>query len=403
MRTIVEKLNKRFAEVQIGGKVRIHDENSGFFLGLQDFRQLINGQDCMHNGKKTAQSKVWLSDPDRQTYESVQFYPGKLPDHIYNSYEGWKISPKQGDWNLFQEHIRDNICGSRADYYKWLISWMAHNIQEPHKKMGTAIVIRGLPGTGKTVFAEGLGKLYGNHFVSVNQGSQITNHFNSLYERCLLLCADEAAWAGDRKGEGALKGLITADKLFITRKGLEGYYQNNFTQVIFTTNSEWAVPKAQHDRRFFVLDIGNGWKRDGNKFGKLISQMEHGGCEAMMYDLERFDWTTVDLRNPPETAGGDEVIELSEPKCISWWREYVGETLDWPDGLSKKDMMTKMVQYCHDHGDRHPPIATAFFRQLYKYGNFEETRPISACSGERERFLRFPDRKICMKNLRMSG
>jgi hypothetical protein len=37
----------------------------------------------------------------------------------------------------------------------------------------------------------------------------------------MLLFADEAFWAGDRKGEGALKRMVTEPTLFIEQKGID--------------------------------------------------------------------------------------------------------------------------------------------------------------------------------------
>lgn len=399
---VVKQLNKEFAAVLLGGKFRIY--NGKDFLCVDDFKNLIADRFVVAGDKKVPVSIIWLQSPDRRTYLDVVFDPrlGNSPN-VLNLYEGLAIEPVKGRWSLFEEHIFENICDGRKDYYEWLIQWMAQLVQAPSQKLGTAIVIRGGKGTGKSIFAETFGRLFGPYFKTLNSGNHVTSRFNSVYEHCLLLCADEAIWAGDKKGEGTLKGLITAPEIWIERKGYEGAYKKNFTRFIFTTNANWAVPATEDERRFFVLDIGTGWQKNLKMFAAMFAQMNQDGLQAMLFDLLKIK-ITVNLRIPPGTKGLEEQVIRSEPLFIQFWREKVAATDPevWPEKIKKETLYDEMVEYCNRRRGRHIVGTRQFFKELRQYIEpWKEVRLVDTCNpmSGRKLHILLPEHEECVKLL----
>ena len=72
---------------------------------------------------------------------------------------------------------------------------------------------------------------------------------------CLLLQADEAVWAGDKEGEGALKGLITSEIRMIEPKGIDPIQVNNFVRLDHDQQRGWVVPAGPMARRFATFDV----------------------------------------------------------------------------------------------------------------------------------------------------
>jgi hypothetical protein len=399
---VVTELNQEFAAVLIGGKFRVY--NGRNFLGVDDFKNLIADRTVKAGDKIVPMSGIWLRSPDRRTYLDVVFDPDENSPDILNLYRGFAIKPAKGRWSLFEEHIFENICGGRKDYYEWLIQWMAQIVQEPAKKLGTAVVVRGKKGTGKGIFAETFGELFGEYFTELSSGQHVTSQFNSVYEHSLLLCADEAIWAGDKKGEGTLKNLITAPKIYIIHKGFEGAFKKNFTRFIFTTNADWAVPATQDERRFFVLDIGTGWQKNLKMFAAMLAQMDNGGYEAMMFDLLKIK-LTVNLRIPPGTKGLQEQIIRSEPLFIQFWREKVSaaDPEVWPNKIRKDTLYNEMIDYCNKRKARHIVGSIQFFKALRQYIEpWKEIRAvdvINPASG-RTRYIILPEHKDCVRLLK---
>lgn len=399
---IVKQMNKEFAAVLIGGKFRVYDGKN--FLGVGDFVNLIADRFVMAGDKKVPASSIWLHSPNRRTYLDVVFDPSENSPDILNLYEGLSIEPAPGRWSLFEEHVYENICSGRKDYFDWLIQWMAQIVQEPAQKLGTAVVIKGGKGTGKSVFAETFGYLLGPAFRTLNSGDHVVSRFNSVYEHCLLLCADEAVWAGDKKAEGTLKGLITAPDIWIERKGFEGSYKKNYTRFIFTTNSDWAVPVTEDERRFFVLEIGTGWQKNLKMFGTMINQMEFGGYAGMLHDLLKLK-ITANLRIPPATKERNEQKERSEPLPIQFWREKVtnADPEIWPGKISKETLYGEMVDYCNRRKAHYIVGGMQFYKALRPYINpWKETRIVdntNPCGG-RKLYIILPDYKECRRLLK---
>jgi hypothetical protein len=257
----VKRLNGQYSQVKIGGKVRIWDGED--FLTQQDFIAMEAGRGewtGKDNKKKfIADTTVWLVSKDRNLYRKTAFYPGKVSPDTFNLWTGWNVKPEQGNYSLFRSHLTSNVCNGHRKYSEWLWQWLAQLVQQPEIKPGTAVVLIGNKGCGKSIFADIIGELVGNNYITIANGESVTGRFNSMYEQCLLCAVDEAIWAGDKKGESVLKNIVTAKNITVERKGLECYSSPNFTRFIFTTNGHWAVPASMDERRFFVLNVNNDW------------------------------------------------------------------------------------------------------------------------------------------------
>lgn len=349
----VERLNRVYSQVKIGGKVRIWDGKD--FLTKGDFIDFEAGHGEMvgPKGKEKyiADSAIWLNSQDRNLFRECTFYPGEVPRDIFNLWKGWGVRPKQSEYSLFAQHLNKNICNGRKDYTDWLWQWLAQLIQQPETKMGSAIALRGLKGTGKSAFADIIGKLCGENYSSISHGEQVLGRFNGAYEQALLICFEEAFWAGDKKGEGVLKNLITCTKLRIERKGMESYNVPNFTRIIMVTNNCWVVPATWDERRFFVLDVQDHWKNDAEKFSAMFDQMDEGGYAGLMYDLTHTQIDpSINLRKPLVTKALEDQVALSEPVHIQFFREWWNnQDPDWPGDVWSKDLEEAMVLYCNKH------------------------------------------------------
>jgi len=103
-----------------------------------------------------------------------------------------------------------------------------------------------------------------------------------------------------------LESLITEPTLFIEGKGMNAVTAPNRLHIMMASNNEWVVPAGPLKRRCFVLRVGDQRAQDQAYFAAIDKQMlEEGGLAAMMYDLERKDLTSFNVRRMPRTAGHD--------------------------------------------------------------------------------------------------
>lgn len=312
--THLDHLNNRYAVVRLANRVAIlcQPDAPGGAYGLiseRDFK-LIEGNRIVfrHEGNKIVKVNVaveWLRWEKRSQYKGIGFHPdGKVPTGHYNSFNGWPISAKPGSWSLLQRHMLDNICRGDQTHFEYLVTWLADILQNPGAKPGVAMVITGKKGTGKSKVADVMCHLIGRYATKVTHSSRITGNFNSHQDSKLLLVADEAKLGSDSRSEGVLKDLITSDKLQIERKGYDVIDAPNLMRFIIISNDEWAVRATFGDeRRYFVLDCGDGNQQDHKFFAAIDDQMTRGGYEGMLHDLLKHvpanGWQS--LRQPPIT------------------------------------------------------------------------------------------------------
>ena len=145
-------------------------------------------------------------------------------------------------------------------------------------------------------------RLFGPYTIEVSQSSHLVGNFNAHLQNKLLVYADEAFWAGDKRAEGALKAIITEDKIAIEMKGIDVQSSSNFARLILASNNDWVVPASIDQRRFAVIEAGEARMQDAHYFKALLDQIEQGGLQALMQFLMDRDLNGTNLRKIPRTA-----------------------------------------------------------------------------------------------------
>ncbi|PPQ37094.1 hypothetical protein SAMN06265338_13413 [Rhodoblastus acidophilus] len=243
---------------------------------------------------------LWLASPDRRTYDGIEFFPdprnAQGTPRYFNIWRGFGVEPSSDvpeerakKYTVFRDHVFTNVCCGDKDLFEWTWAWLAHLIQRPRERIGTAIVLRGKMGVGKTVLGQVIGSLFPSHYFLVDDPRYLTGQFNAHMASCLLLQVDEGFWAGDKAAEGRLKGLVTADKQMIEAKGVDPIRLDNYVRLLFSSNNDWVVPAGMDERRFAVFDVGDYAKENHGYFRELYAQMDSGGREALLADLLAYD------------------------------------------------------------------------------------------------------------------
>jgi hypothetical protein len=308
------EMNEDFAVVQVGGKVRViffeQDERGcklPVYQSIADFRNFhAKRRKSLPNSRGGTREigfgDWWIGHPDRRQHDAVVYDPGNPGDgRCLNLWRGFTREPKPGDCSAYMKHVADNICAGNAEHCAYLLDWMAYCMQHPGTRAHVAVVLKGKEGVGKGVLVFWLGQLFGSHFRHVTHGRHLTGNFNAHLQQCSLLFADEAFFAGDRTHESVLKRLITEDTIDIEPKGLDLHRVRNCLHIVMASNSDWVVPAGADARRFFVLDVADTQKQNGEYFAAIEKQMKAGGLEALLYELLNRDLSNFDIRKVPHT------------------------------------------------------------------------------------------------------
>ncbi|GAB1458111.1 hypothetical protein MASR2M48_34190 [Spirochaetota bacterium] len=299
---VIDDLDEQYIIVLFGGKSLIYDIKDRRFLGEhREVRQIINDTVTLYsirNGKLITEEKssfdIWYAET-KNRYFNLVFRPALAPGEviqngkkIWNTWNGWPYEPKDGDCDIYLDHIQQNICDNDMRLNHFVLNWMAHIIQYPEEKNFVALTIKGEQGTGKTMFLKLFMKLFGDYGVEINNIDQIAHHFNSLLQDKLFVYGDEAFWSGDVKIRGQLKNMISSMDMNLTLKGKDSVKYANYMRFAFTTNNPWGGPVEKGERRWLSIKCGDKRRNDSSYFVAMERQLENGGYNALMkYLLER--------------------------------------------------------------------------------------------------------------------
>lgn len=411
---LLEQYNTKFAIIEnIGGKCMVvrYDDNfetkrSDLTLqGFGDFKNARSGEVVVEGDKVIPAGKWWLEHPNHRKFERMVFAPGIVtPSNVLNMWKGFAVESKQGDCELYLDHIKTNICSGNDEYYDYLINWMARAVQQPNTQGEVAVVLRGGRGTGKSFFANHFGQLFGRHFMAVSSSSHLTGNFNGHTADLVLLFADEAFYAGDKKHQSVLKTMITEPMRAIERKGVDVEVQRNYIHLILASNDDHVVPAGMDERRFLVLDIGQLHQRDSKYFAAIKKQLDNGGYEALLHFLLTRDLSNFEVRRVPQTkALLDQKLE-SMDAFMQWWHDNLYNTRlggqGWPDRVFHVELEQNFHEWCKERmkGSFDRPNGVGFTSRLKQVIPDYDSRRFKEKNGKRWTFIKLPTQAECLSH-----
>jgi len=309
----------------------------------------------------------WLDWQGRREYQGICFAPEReARNNYYNLWRGFSYTPlsyedanseQRKGFDMFMSHVKENVCRGNSDLTVWLMGYFAHLIQKPYERPLTTVVFRGSKGVGKNAPIDRIGKLIQGHYMVAHNKRYLTSNFNGHMDSCLCLVLDEAFWSGDKDSEGQLKGLTTAPEILIERKGKEPYSVDNLVRLIIIGNEDWLVPASTDERRYAVLDVGEGKKQNNAFFEEMRIRMDDKGGNKILLDfLKKFDLSAVDVNRAPQTQALLEQKISSLDPFASWWYECLnqGQVInaefsgEWPLSIDTHVFRSAFARYCKD-------------------------------------------------------
>ena len=408
----LSEMNDQFAVVQVGGTVRILKESEipigrgenrsvvdymtwadfGNFFSNK-FIEIVGAND---NNIRIPLGKWWQTHEQRRTYKGVCFVPGRECPGYYNLWKGFAYDARPGECGLFLNHVKDNVCQGSDEWNRYLLGWMARMIQHPDRPGEVAIVLRGKPGTGKGFLANQRGKLLGRQYLPVRDSNHIFGRFTQHLQECVFLFADEAFWAGNKKQEGMLKSLITEDTVLVEGKGTNAQISENFMHLMMASNEDWVVPVGSFDRRFFVLDVGDGNRRDRGYFSNIVAELENGGYEALLHYLLTYDILDYDVTDVPSTSAHKEQTMFTLEPIQEWWYSKLQDGIvfhiagEWPARVWANELQHDLTDYLRTwsvKGTGNASILGRFMRQVlpegYDRGQSNKSASVRQANGDR--------------------
>ena len=355
-------MNDTYFVALVGGKFRVVEEEESGELSYMDKTAFMDyysnvlvevGTDVEGNIIHQKKGKWWLAHPQRRSYKKVVFAPGgEVPSHHYNLWRGFAVAPQAGNAHEpILEHILKVICAGNHEHYEYVIRWCARLVQYPATQSETALVLRGREGTGKNTFVTALGDLMPQHYFETASSEQVVGKFNGHLKDKVLVHANEAFFAGDKKHEADLKALITDGSRAFEAKGIDIVQGQNFVHLIMSSNSDWVVPAGADARRYVVLDVAPVHIQDSDYFARLKSVLGKTEFKAnFLHFLLSIDLKGWHVRNAPKTEALQDQKKRTFDSLKEWLyiclnRGNFTEGDDWPGYITTGQLVNSYVYF----------------------------------------------------------
>jgi hypothetical protein len=389
-------------------------------------------------GQKTPKTPmdIWLRHRDAREYDSIDFIPSSDPHQddngVFNLFRGLAITKELaacslGDATPILEHIRDIWCRGDMDAYRYLMSWMAHLIQQPGVKMMTAPVLKGGQGAGKGIIIQMLGDILGaEHFLGVRNVDAVTGSFQEdKVKTNLLTFLDEATFAGDKRQAAILKGLVSESVRRWEAKFVNPIRIANHSNYIVASNYDQIVYVEEDDRRWFCLEVDSKYSGTQTPESKLyFDKLLAVPTDAFAKALYEHDLTGFNPRAPPSSSYQRHQKAINFGTVTSFVEHairsgsFAAEAGDWElmhdaedakedakeDAGDTEDAMMQPVRkkavyeaykvFCSGRNVRRTEIDQAFFKKLFQLlPGLKEHR--SSRADGRMRMVTFPPLSEC--------
>tara|TARA_Y100000310_G_scaffold324866_1_gene387305 strand:+ start:599 stop:2929 length:2331 start_codon:yes stop_codon:yes gene_type:complete len=343
-----------FLDLTIGAK-------GNFSMSKDAFITTLGGYYLTTPRGKVAMSTIFMNSLNRQVIDRLSLdptqpttYTDKKGAKVANLWSGWGIDPwpeavSEDDVAPFLGYVKEVIANRDEKMFDWVIQWLAQLFQEPTKKPGTALVLVGQPGAGKSFLPENiLRPIIGDaHFAKASTTERLTSKFNKHMSGRLLIQGEEVMNSNRRVDAEALKDMITSRMRTIEPKGQDSFEMEDLSRYIFTSNHvDNAVHIGEHDRRYTVAHVNNKYAYDDTRvycpernefWGKMAMWAEDETNLAKLHKYflsvevnERF------IREPLDTDA-KRSMRLTSSKGMDAWLASLVEMTNPLDNLSEME------------------------------------------------------------------
>jgi len=261
---IVEKFNREWAMMIVEGKVEFLNLEDGQCFPKNAFFDVTAPLTVPTKNGAAPMAKFWMQDVDRNEYRGLVIESPDYEGPGYNIFNGWAVTPKQGDASLWVDYVENILCGGDKELAHWVMTYIADAIQRPWSlHPGSALALRGEAGGGKSFLGRAMGKLLGERQIEeISDSERFFDRFNRRLFGSAFVLAEESMFAGSRKQASTMKSFITSDRWTYEEKYLASFTGKNVHRIIATTNQQQAVHIDNNDRRWTIIEVASPFASD---------------------------------------------------------------------------------------------------------------------------------------------
>lgn len=301
----------------------------------------LGGKNLVIGDKKIPVSKMLFGSSIINRITGLTFDPSK-PELLVNTDYGMKVNQWRGfavqptgqrvensEIKMFYDYVMEVLASGDEKVAHWLFSWLADCLQFPHKKPGTALVLVGVEGAGKTFLGEHImGRIIGpTHATQTNSITTLTHQFNTIIDNKIFLTCNESVHSYQKDTAARLKSIITDETIIIEPKGINSYTKPNHMHFMFTSNYEDAaifISASPYERRFTVVKVSDHRARDIKYWDDMHLWTPQALPKIMQWLLDyRYDRKLV--MRPLETEAKRNIQKVGVDTEVSWILSRINE------------------------------------------------------------------------------
>jgi len=282
----------------------------------------------------------WLEDPDRASYERIDFIPDLdlCPPNVFNLFKGFKAEKYKPEKELSTleiailiQPILRHLDYLTSGYSLWISRWFAKKIQTPTQKCEIAILLRDEGdllneggGTGKNKIFDWIGEeIFGEeYYYVVGDNRELYGPFNSQFEGKLFIMVEEASSKENHFNHDILKSQITAKYTNVNKKCVASYRTRNFADMLFCSNNRNSLPFKQGNRRLAGFDTDPIMRGNVSYFKSLSQHLNNPQVKWAFYQFLKNTFTydtPIDFQiSIPCTPAYRDVRILNAPLYLKW-------------------------------------------------------------------------------------
>lgn len=186
---------------------------------------------------------------------------------------------------IVEEHAAILVPDERER--RLLLDYLAYCVQHPGAKIRWAVLLKGIPGDGKTAFATLLAHVMGHPNVRTLSSATLEgSDFSSWAAGQCVVTVEEVKLHGHNRHDvyNKLKPFISNDTVEVHPKGRDPYNVPNTSNYFLLTNFDDALPVDDNDRRIFFLRSIFATKEHLFRAIKERTGLDHGDYFDRLFD-----------------------------------------------------------------------------------------------------------------------
>lgn len=282
----------------------LHMEPDGnYLMNVEAFRFTLAGRNIQTPTGKIPLSAIFVNSLRRTIVDKVSIDPsqGRVFEDdrgrkLANLWSGWAIPPcdedvTDEDVEPFLTYLKHVVCSDDEGLFQWILMWVADIFQNTASKPGTALVLVGSQGAGKSMLMEKVLRpiIGAPHFMKVSTTEKLGSKFNSHMAAKIVIQGEEVINTRRKADSEALKDAVTSETRTVELKGKDSFEMDDFSRYCFTSNHEDnAVNVDNDDRRYTIAKVnqeyaylgGRNQKKQMSFWPRIYGWLEQPGTSA---------------------------------------------------------------------------------------------------------------------------